>query len=405
MNVLILSPGYPADMPEFTRGLAEAGATVFGVGDSPTGSLPDVVRRSLSRYIEVRSLWDSGGVKTALAEELRGRSLDRIECLWEPGILLAAELREHFGVEGMSVEHANRFRDKEAMKVALDAAGIRTPRHEAVDSVAACWEAAERIGYPLILKPIAGAGSADTYRVNSADELRAVLPKLRHVPTISVEEFVDGEEYTYDTITIDGEIAYDNVAWYRPRPLIARSNEWISPQVVAFRDFDKPEFADGLKMGREVLEALDFGTGFTHMEWYLKADGEVVFGEIGARPPGAHHVDQMKYACDFDVFRAWASAMISGELGTGIERLYNVVTVYKRAKGVGRISRYEGADELEARYGEHVVWNTLLPPGTPRRDWRQTLVSDGFVMMRHPELDKTIEMGDAVASELHLYAE
>ena len=392
-------------MPEFTRGLADVGARVFGVGDSPAGGLPEMVRRSLSRYIQVRSLWDTGGVKAALSDELRGLELDRIECLWEPGIMLVAELRQHFGVPGMSIEHAHRYRDKEAMKVALDNAGIRTPRHVAVDSIAGCWEAAERIGFPLILKPIAGAGSADTYRVNTENELRAVLPKLRHVPTISVEEFVDGEEYTYDTITIDGRIAYDNVAWYRPRPLIARSNEWISPQVIALRDFDTPEYADGVRMGHEVIEALGFGSGFTHMEWYRKADGEVVFGEIGARPPGAHHVDQMKFACDFDVFRAWASAVTRSELGCEIERKYNVVTVYKRAHGIGRISRYEGTEVLDARYGQYVVWNTLLPPGTPRRDWRQTLVSDGFVMMRHPELDKTIEMGDAVAAGLHLYAE
>jgi hypothetical protein len=405
VNVLILSPAYPADMPEYTRGLAEVGARVFGVGDSPAGSLPDLVKRSLSKYIEVRSLWSAPEVTAALREALRGQQLDRIECLWEPGIMLAAELRQHFGVPGMSVEHAHRYRDKEAMKLALDEAGIRTPRHEAVDSIAGCWEAAERIGFPLILKPIAGAGSADTYRVNDADELRAVLPRLRHVPVISVEEFVDGEEYTYDTITIGGRTAYDNVAWYRPRPLIARTNEWISPQVIAFRDIGTPELADGIRMGAEVLEALDFDTGFTHMEWYRKADGEVVFGEIGARPPGAHHVDQMKYACDFDVFRAWASAVTKGELGETFERNYNVVTVYKRAHGMGRISRYEGTELLEERYGKYVVANTLLPPGTPRRDWRQTLVSDGFVILRHPDLDKTIEMGDAVASELHLYAE
>lgn len=392
-------------MPEFARGLAEAGATVFGVGDSPFGSLAAIVQQSLAHYVEVRSLWNANDVKATLNRELRGHALDRIECLWEPGILLAAELREHFGVEGMSVEHANLFRDKEAMKRALDAAGIRTPRHVAVDSIATCWEAVESIGFPVILKPIAGAGSADTYRVDSVDALRDVLPKLRHVPTISVEEFIDGEEYTYDTITIDGKIAYDNVAWYRPRPLIARSNEWISPQVVALRDFTGPEFADGVAMGRAVIEALGFATGFTHMEWYRKADGEVVFGEIGARPPGAHQVEQMKYACDFDVFRAWGSAVCSAVLGEEFERNYNVVTIYKRARGVGRITRYEGTEELEQRYGEHVVWNTLLPPGAPRRDWRQTLVSDGFVMLRHPELAETLQMGDDVASDLHLFAE
>jgi len=405
MNILIISPGYPADMPEFTRGLADCGARVYGVGDQHVSGLPELVRRSMSEYVQVSSLWDSGRVIAELSERLRGHQLDRIECLWEPGIMLAAELREHFGVDGLGVEHARLFRDKEAMKSALDTSGIRTPRHVAVDSVAGCWDAVEQIGFPVILKPIDGAGSADTYRVESREELRAVLPLLRHVPTISVEEFVDGEEYTFDTITIDGEVAYYNIAWYRPRPLIARSNEWISPQVIALRDVDNEDLAGGVQMGYDVISALKFGTGFTHMEWYRKADGEVVFGEIGGRPPGAHQVDQMKYACDFDVFKAWGQAVTHGRIEERYERRYNVATIFKRARGIGRITRIEGAESLQARFGEHVVWNTLLPPGTPRRDWKKTLVSDGFIMLRHPDLADTMAMADAVGSELHMYAE
>jgi hypothetical protein len=404
MNVLLLSPGYPADMPEFTRGLAEAGARVFGAGDSSIDSLPQLVRRSLAEYIPVRSLWDDDAVIASLREHLRGQQLDRIECLWEPGILLAARLRETFGVPGLDVAQAQRFRDKELMKQALDAAGIRTPRHLAAQSVAAVWEAAETIGFPLILKPIDGAGSADTYRVGDNDELRAVLPRLRNVQTVSVEEFIDGEEYTFDTITVNGKIAYYNIAWYRPRPLVARSNEWISPQVIALRDIDHPDLMDGVKMGFDVISALEFDTGFTHMEWYRKADGEVVFGEIGARPPGAHQVDQMKYVCDFDVFREWANAVTQGRISGGIRPRYNVATIYKRARGVGRITAIEGADKLQREFGGQVVWNTLLPVGSRRRDWRKTLVSDGFIMLRHPDLAATLSMADQVGSELHMYA-
>jgi hypothetical protein len=404
MNVLLLSPGYPADMPEFTRGLAEAGARVVGVGDTPRDSLPPLVRRFLADYIPVASLWDEDAVVGALRSRLGGTRLDRVECLWEPGIMLAARLRETFGIPGLDVQQAARFRDKELMKQALDAAGIRTPRHVAVHSVAAVWEAAEAIGFPLILKPIDGAGSADTYRVIDADELRAVLPRLRHVPAVSVEEFVDGEEYTFDTITVGGRIAYYNIAWYRPRPLVARSNEWISPQVVALRDLDRPELQDGIRMGFDVIEALGFDTGFTHMEWYRKADGEVVFGEIGARPPGAHQVDQMKYVCDFDVFREWANAVTRGRISDGITPRYNVANIYKRARGVGRITAIEGTDTLQREFGQHVVWNTLLPVGARRRDWRKTLVSDGFIMLRHPDLATTLAMADKVGSELHLYA-
>ncbi len=404
MNVLLISPGYPADMPEFTRGLAEVGATVYGVGDSPPGSLPPMVKNALSGYLQVPSLWNEGEVIAELRDKLKGRELDRVECLWEPGILLAARLREAFGVPGLTQAQALRFRDKERMKQALDAAGIRTPRHVAAHSIAACWEASESIGFPLIVKPIAGAGSADTYRVEGPDQLRAVLPRLRHVDLVSVEEFVEGEEYTFDTITIDGRIAYYNIAWYRPRPLIARSNEWISPQVIALRNVDQPELSGGVAMGKAVIEALGFPTGFTHMEWYRKPDGEVVFGEIGARPPGAHQVDQMKYACDFDVFREWGRAVALGEFGADLKRRYNVANIYKRARGIGRIRSIEGWDEFKRRFGEHVVWNTLLEPGRRRRDWRQTLVSDGFIMLRHPELKETLAMADWAGSRVHLNA-
>ena len=404
MNVLILSPGYPTDMPEFTRGLAETGARVFGVGDSHPESMPGIVRRSLDDYIHVRSLWDEAAVFSSLRERLRGRSLDRVECLWEPGIILAARLREAFGVPGLTVDQATPFRDKELMKQALDRANIRTPKHIAASSVAAVWEAAESIGFPVIIKPIAGAGSADTYRVTDRNELRDVLPRLRHVPAVSVEEFVEGDEFTFDTITVNGEIAYYNIAWYRPRPLVARSNEWISPQVIALRNIDQPDLQGGVKMGFDVIRALNFDTGFTHMEWYRKDDGEVVFGEIGARPPGAHQVDQMKYVCDFDVFREWANAVTVGRVSEGIQPKYNVANIYKRARGTGHITAIEGAERLHREFGEHVVWNTLSPVGARRRDWRKTLVSDGFIMLRHPDLETTMQMADKVGSELHLYA-
>jgi hypothetical protein len=138
------------------------------------------------------------------------------------------------------------------------------------------------------------------------------------------------------------------------------------------------------------------------MEWYRKADGEVVFGEIGARPPGAHQVDQMNYACDFDVFREWGRAVTHGCFEARIERRYNVATIYKRAAGQGRIREIRGLDDFLAAHGSHVVWDTLLRPGTPRRNWRATLVSDGFIMLRHPDLATTLELADRVGAQVQL---
>jgi len=403
MNVLMLSPGFPDEMPRFTEGLAAAGARVIGVGEQPESILPPRARRAMDIYVQVRSLWDT----VAVIREVRGRRLriDRVECLWEPGVMLAAELREALGVAGMSVAHSRLFRDKEAMKQRLDRHGIRTPHHRRAASETEIRRAAGELGYPLILKPIAGAGSADTHRLDDAADLERVLPLVRHVSELSVEEFIDGEEFTFDTICAGGKILYHNVAWYRPRPLIGRTVEWISPQTVGLRDPDTPEVAAGARMGREVLRALDFETGFTHMEWFLKDDGEAVFGEIACRPPGARSVELMNFCGDFSAYHAWAEAVCTGRVGRGAERRYNSAVIFKRARGDGRIRRIAGLERLIARYRREIVCVDLLPVGAPRRNWKQTLISDGYVIVRHPELQATLEIADRIGTDLQLFAE
>jgi biotin carboxylase len=290
------------------------------------------------------------------------------------------------------------------MKQVLDRAGIRTPRHGNARSISEARAAAEHVGWPLVIKPIAGAGSADTYRCDTPADLERVFPLLRHVPEVSVEEFIEGEDFTFDTICYDGRILFENICFYRPRALVSRSNDWISPQTVAVRDVTADWVAEGRRMGHEVLKALDFKTGFTHMEWYRKPDGEAVFGEIGARSAGARTVDVMNWAADFDAFRGWAEAVCHGEIRQPIERKYNAVAIFKRAEGEGRIQRVEGLARLMAEIGPHICAVDLTPLGAPKRPASQTLIGDGFVMLRHPDLSTALELGDRVASELRLYA-
>jgi biotin carboxylase len=404
MNVLMISPGYPAEMAFFTRGLARAGASVIGLGDQSPDALPPAARDALAHYVRVASLANGDHVAGTVRELARQARIDTVECLWEPYMVLAARLREELGLPGLTVAQTIPFRDKELMKQLLDQAGLRTPWHVAATSVAEVWAAAERVGYPLIVKPVDGAGSADTYRADSAAELDAILPMIRHVPQVSVEEFIDGEEFTYDTICAGGQVLVENICQYHPRPLLTKMHEWISPITLALRDLDAPGLQGGRELGVNVIRALGFRDGFTHMEWYRKADGEVVFGEIGARPPGARTVDVMNYATDADLFTAWAQAVTFGRIPDPVTRQYNAASIFKRASGAGRITHYEGLDQLLAEFGDHVVAVELLPPGAPRRDWRATLIADGMVVIRHRELPQALEIARRFAADLRLYA-
>ena len=219
---------------------------------------------------------DEDDVIARVGAWLKGKRVDRILANWEPLVILAARLREKFGMPGMSVDTVLGFRDKQLMKERVKAAGLRVPHSFRVRSETETRAAAEKIGFPLILKPISGAGSADTYKVSNAAEFEQVLKAMRHVQEASCEEFIQGEEFTYDTVCVAGSPLYENCAAYLPPPLIARSNEWISPVIITVRDLTR--LRQGVQLGRKVLKALQMGDGFTHMEWFLTPRGEAVFG-------------------------------------------------------------------------------------------------------------------------------
>jgi biotin carboxylase len=166
----------------------------------------------------------------------------------------------------------------------------------------------------------------------------------------------------------------------------------------------QPALRPGIELGRNALQALGMGEGFTHMEWFRQSDGTAVFGEIACRPGGGHMVDLMNYTSDIDLFREWARVACWGHFEAIAPRRYNAAIVFKRAVGQGRITRIVGLREFVHRHRDHVVDVRLAAPGTPRRDWRQTLLSDGYLIIRHPRWDTANAIAAEAAAGITLYA-
>jgi hypothetical protein len=115
-------------------------------------------------------------------------------------------------------------------------------------------------------------------------------------------------------------------------------------------------------------------------------------------------VDQMNYTSDIDLFREWARVATVGRFEASTERKYNVGIIFKRAEGQGRITGITGLTEFYERFRPHIVEDTLFRPGTPRRDWKATLLSDGYLVVRHPDWDEARRMAFAAATDIRLYA-
>ena len=59
---------------------------------------------------------------------------------------------------------------------------------------------------------------------------------------------------------------------------------------------------------------------------------------------------------------------------------------------------HTGLGDYLRRHGNWVVEEQLLRPGTQRRNWKNTLLSDGHLMVRHPDWDEAYRMSFAAAS-------
>jgi hypothetical protein len=91
-------------------------------------------------------------------------------------------------------------------------------------------------------------------------------------------------------------------------------------------------------------------------------------------------------------------------LSQPLERRYNSAIVFKRAEGEGTIRAIEGLGPFLHELGEHVVAVDLLPVGARRRNWKQTLLSDGQIILRHPDLATTLALADRVGTHVRMIA-
>ena len=406
MNVVFVEPSFPPTQRHFVRALAEVGANVIGVGESPTEMLDEQLRSWMSHYHQVSTVVDVGAVTDAVRWIQDKLWVDRLETTVEAHTLAVAQVRENCTIPGTSVRTAWLCRDKPSMKEALRAAGVPTAASTGAENAEQVLAFAKAVGYPLILKPRSGAGAQDTTRVDDGAELAAALSAFgaQGTHSIAVEEFVEGHEGFFDTLSVDGRPELEFVSHYFPNVLDAMRTRWISPQFISTNRVDSEgDYVQLREMGQRVNEALGIGTTATHMEWFFGPKG-LRFSEIGCRPPGVGAWDLYSVGNDIDVYREWANAILHGHVGARPSRRFATGIVALRPDRDGRITGYSGVDDVQARSGEWVIDAHLPAPGTPTQPPAAGYMANAYVRMRHPDYDVLHGLLDDIGRTVHVHA-
>jgi biotin carboxylase len=285
----------------------------------------------------------------------------------------------------MGAEAGLNFRDKARMKRVLSAHGLPCAQHLLAASAEEAEAFGRRVGYPLISKPRAGSGSRGTHRLDGDDQLAALLRMMPPGPEnpVFLEEFIRGEEHSFDSVMLGGQLAWYSVNDYLPAPLEVVREPWIQWCVVTPRDVDAPEYRGIREVAGDALRALGLETGFSHMEWFRREDGSVAISEVGARPPGARFTNLISLAGGFDFFDAWARLVVFHQFAPR-ERPFAAGAAYLRGHGRGRVARVTGLEEVLVELDGLVVEARRPAAGQAASG---TYEGEGYVIVRHPDTD------------------
>jgi ATP-grasp domain len=352
----------------------------------PEDRLPPQLIQTLAGHWRIDDPLDPGQIAGAVQGLSRQLGpVERLLAVLEQLQVPLAQVREHLGIPGMDPVTANNFRDKDRMKTVLRAAGVPCARHQLARTASDAREFAERAGFPLVVKPPAGAGAKSTFRLDDAGDLRAWLDMAPPTPDrpAQIEEFLTGDEGSYDSVMVDGQVIWDSVSDYLPTPLEVLRHPWMQWVVRLPRDISGPEYAGIRQVAPHALKALGLTTGLTHMEWFRRPDGSVAVSEVGARPPGAQITSMLCFAHDFDLYTAWSRLMVDGSFDPP-ERKWAAGTVYLRGQGAGQVRAVHGLDALPPEVTSLVVDSQLPRAGQPSSG---SYEGDGYITIRHPDTE------------------
>ncbi len=200
-----------------------------------------------------------------------------------------AFVAEKMDLRGIGYETALKFTDKYLMRKAAKEAGVGVPAFDRAFNVAEAVDIAEKIGYPLIIKPVDSSGSRGVRRIDSPEDLKKEFDATKHYSlsgTVILEGFIEGKEYLVDGYAMDYEYCnldlgikeqFNLPGMYMSKMCMFSSAKRIKDRVGQMV----------LEANKKLATSMRLPFGITHAEYrYNKAEDKVYLIEIAARGGG-----------------------------------------------------------------------------------------------------------------------
>ena len=295
------------------------------------------------------------------------------------------KIAAHFGLRGESYEAALRSRLKDLGRMAYDSAGILNTKYAIINNLDEALGAAEKIGYPIVLKPTDGGGSEHVTLVKDSTELTTAMKALLAYEKTSfnfkmrqvflIEEFITGQEFSVELFIIDKQIKFGSVTEKisSPLPYFVEIGHIVPTSVY----IDKT--AEIIETAFKAVLALGFSNGPFHVELRLSPKGTIIMETNGRVAGGLIASDLIINAFGVNIFDSFIQYLL--------DRPFDMTPTKKEASCIanltankdGKVIAIEGVEEL-GQYKNIVKCNLKVKVGDNVRLARDGADRLGYVI-------------------------
>ena len=173
--------------------------------------------------------------------------------------------------------------NKAEMRKRFKSCGDPSPDSYCVKSFEDCKNLSLR--YPVIVKPLDRSGSRGITKVESLQGLKIAIEKAKEQGFVNkavVEEFIDGEEYSVEYISFNGNHKFLALT----KKFTTGAPNFIEKAHMQPADVDSSMLENVKKIIEHALNSLEIKFGASHSEIKIDKDGKIGIIEIGARMGG-----------------------------------------------------------------------------------------------------------------------
>ncbi|MFI7221286.1 acetyl-CoA carboxylase biotin carboxylase subunit family protein [Micromonospora maritima] len=229
----------------------------------------------------------------------------------EFALVTASLLAAVGGTGGIPLPTAVALRDKFVQKRLVREAGLPVTECRVVADLGT--EPAAGWSWPVVVKPLAGGGSRDTFLLRGPADLAEITAQLSPVagPWL-VEDFVPGTELHIDGVVQGGELRLRNLSRYLQNVIEIHSGGLVGSAML------DPAADPGLharigELCTSVLRALNHRDGVFHIEVF-DHDGHLTFSECAGRIGGGMVPESVRHRHGIDLFDSWARLLLGQPL-------------------------------------------------------------------------------------------